>query len=133
METQLKMEIVFKQPKDKPPCICILFENNYQAGRYQQTIINQFRKYPFVIKFEEIGGRLKIFLKVRDYNFDYKYENIEYSSEKLYKFLYNTKDSQAYSFCHVFLKDGNHELAKTSVNVLPWVLKVSSVELVREY
>lgn len=127
------MELILKQPENKHPCICILFDNEYEAGRYNQSIINQWQKYPFNIKFESSGSKLDMILKVRDYNFEFKYEDLKYVPDKFYHFLYNTKDSKAFSFCHIILKKDKHEVILTLTNRLLWVLKVDSVEFVEEY
>ncbi|MDP1746406.1 MAG: hypothetical protein Q8L90_12560 [Bacteroidota bacterium] len=91
-------------------------------------MVDHYRKYPFTMKFEFEGEK-----KLKDYDFKWKYENLMYTREKLYNFLYNTKDAKAFSFCHIASKNGTHIVLKTPVNILSWVLKVDSVELVQEY
>jgi hypothetical protein len=127
------MELIFKQPRDKPPCICILFESDYVGGRYNKIIVDHYRKHPFIIKFEFEGGKLSMILQLKDSESKWKYDSLKYDAEKFYKFLYNTKDAKGFSLCHIASKNDTHIVLKTPVNILPWVLKVASVELVQEY
>ncbi|MFY9309182.1 MAG: hypothetical protein WAQ28_09080 [Bacteroidia bacterium] len=133
METKPNMELVFKRPKGKAPCICVLFETDYIGGRYNKIVVDHYHKYPFTIKFEFENEKLNMILKTKDYNFEWKYEGLKYTPEKFYKFLYDTKDVSSFSFCHIALKNSNHEVLRTPVNRLLWVLKINTVELVKEY
>ncbi len=127
------MELILKQPENKPPCICILFDNSYEASRHNQKLVSQYSMYPFTIKLELQNSKLDLILTVGGLNTSYKYEDLKFAPDKLTRFLFNTKDSKAYNFCHVILKQDKHSVVQTMTNRLLWVLKIDSVEFVEEY
>lgn len=127
------MELILKQPENKPPCICILFDNSYEASKHNQILVNQYKVYSFTIKFELQKSKLDLIITIGGLNTRYKYEDLKYFPDKLSRFLFNTKGSPTFNFCHVITNNDKHSVVQTMTNRLLWVLKVDSVNFIKEY
>lgn len=127
------MELILKQPVNKPPCICILFDNAYEASKLNQSFVNEYKTKLFEITIELQESNLDLILKLDDGKLNFRYQKLTYSPAKLHLFLHHTKASEVFSFCHLIKSQGKHEVVKTVVGQALWVIKVGSVMVSEEY
>ena len=126
------MELILKQPKDKPPCICILFESSSVACKLNNEWVKDFGTNKFALDLEINGSNLDVVLKNPEFKLMHRYENVEFFPDKLSRFLYDTKKSELYSFCHVTAHYDKHIVALLPVTRKLWVLKIDIIKLKRE-
>ena len=127
------MKLIFKYPANKPPVICILFDNAYNASKLNQSFVNEHKNDLLVVTFEMQESKLDLILKLEEGKLNYRYKNLKYTPDKLISFLQSTKGSALYSFCHIVFHKSKHEVVKTIPGQTLWVLKVGSVEMSEEY
>lgn len=126
------MELILKQPKGKNPCICILFENTYEASKLNQSWPNNYKTYLYDVTLDIQEGKLDLILKLEGFSLNYKYENIKHYPDKLFRFLYETKGAKQYNFCHIIEHLSKHIVARTTVNQANWVLMVGKLTVKKE-
>ena len=127
------MELILKQPFNKPPCICILFDNSYEASRLNQSFVIEHKTSTFDITFEWQESNLDLILKLEDGKINFRYFKLLHSPEKFQLFLSQTKASEVFSFCHIIKSQGKLEVVKTLSSQTLWVIKVKSLEVIKEY
>lgn len=127
------MELIFKQTFNKPPCICILFDNAFEASRLNQSFVIEHKTGLFDITFEWQESNLDLILKLEDGKLNFRYEKLKHSPEKFQLFLSQTKASEVFSFCHIIKSQGKLELVKTLSSQALWVIKVKNIDVIKEY
>lgn len=125
------MELILKRPNNKPPCICIKFDTNYQASTFNQILIDQYKESTFSITFQLLRGKLDLIIIGADK--PYKYKDLKFSPEKLNIFLRNTKETDTYNFCHIITITNKDTIVTAVTSRLLWVLKIDRIQLSREY
>ncbi|MES2284055.1 MAG: hypothetical protein V4547_00120 [Bacteroidota bacterium] len=125
------MELIFKRPESKPPCICIKFDTSYQASTFNQILVDQYKESVFSIKFQLLRGKLDLIISGADK--PHKYKDLKFSPDKLNRFLQDTKEADTYNFCHIITTTNKDIVITTLTGRLLWVLKIEGVELIREY
>ena len=123
------MELVLKQPKNKPPFLGIQFENEYKASTLNQNWPNSYRSSLYSIELEPEVEGMSLVIKLESFGFNYKYENVKYDPVKLSKWLLQTKAEKQYNFGHVIKVLDTHKVVRTTVNSALWVLKVKEINL----
>ena len=128
------MELVLKRPMGKPPCICMKFGSNYEAAKHNSILPNEYSKHPFALRFE-LGrnNKLDVTVVMEGYKIPYKYANVQFSPEKLNRFIEETRVAERYTFCHIVTVKNKDEVVYTPHKRILWVIKINSVELVNEY
>ena len=128
------MELVFKQPHNKPPFIGILFVNNIEAQRMNMESINDFPTANYEIVFEPKGRKIDITLKLIDSPKSYLYKDIDYDWEKFTKFLKATQLAPLFNFSHIMGNtDLGHEVIRSIVERRLWILKINRVSVFQEH
>lgn len=125
------MELILKQPLNKPPCICILFDRVIDSEKLNSSWLKH-NEYFFLLTFEIDNSNLDVVLKQEELGLIHRYKNVSYFPDKLFRFLYNTKDSEVYNFCHITAHYDKHILAKASISRTNWVLKVERINVLKE-
>ncbi|MES2591699.1 MAG: hypothetical protein V4608_07430 [Bacteroidota bacterium] len=125
------MELILKRPANKPPCICIKFATSYQASTFNQILIEEYKGSDFSIKFELRKDKLDLILTGADKPHTYK--DLKFSADKLNRFLQETQGVESYNFCHIITVKNKDTVITTLTARLLWVLKIDSVELIKEY
>lgn len=127
------MKLVLKRPKEKPPCICLLFEDVYQASSLNKFFVETHKNIEVDLLVQIQDNQLNLLFSLPIHNYKFRYDNVEYIPEELFRFLYDTKDAPKFNFCHINVVKGKHQVASTTNNCDKWVLKVNSVKLDKEY
>ncbi len=70
---------------------------------------------------------------VEGYKIPYKYANVQFSPEKLNRFIEETRNAEVFTFCHIITVKNKDEVVYTPPKRKMWVIKINSVELVKEY
>ncbi|OFY83554.1 MAG: hypothetical protein A3F72_13100 [Bacteroidetes bacterium RIFCSPLOWO2_12_FULL_35_15] len=125
------MELILKQPINKPACICILFDRVIDSEKLNSSWLKH-KEYFFLLTFEIDNSNLDIILKQEELGLTHRYKNVSHFPDKLFRFLYNTKDSEVYNFCHITAYYDKHILAKASISRTNWVLKVERINVLKE-
>lgn len=125
------MELILKRPDNKPPCICIKFDTNYQASTFNQILVDQYKESSFTITFQILRGKLDLIIIGADK--PYKYKDLKFSPEKLNRFLQDTKEAGTFNLCHIITITNKDTVVTTVTGRLLWVLKVDSIKLSKEY
>jgi hypothetical protein len=125
------MELILKQPEAKPPFIGILFSNEYEASKLNQSQVKMNNLY-YRIMLEPKGRTIDIILKLDEWAFTYKYEGLEYNADKLKRWLFNCNGSEYYNFSHLIMKNNQHQVVKTLSTQSFFVLKVNEIKLFQE-
>ncbi len=125
------MELIFKRPTNKPPCICILFTNTFHASKVNSNFVEDFNANKYSVTFEIIENKLDVILRLNERTAGW-YRNVKFYSDKLTKFLHDTKNISEFSFCHIIEIQEKHIVVNTQPGLKLWVLKVDTVKLVRE-
>ena len=102
------MELILKTPVGKQPFIGILFNNEYEASKLNQAQVQVNNLYYFNIILEPKGKTLDLTLKLDEWLFTYKYENLTYNPDELKRFVFNNMGCEIYNFGHIINKYGNH-------------------------
>lgn len=126
------MELILKQPINKPPCICILFENVYEAGNLNRQWVNNYHTHSYRIVMEVINGSLKLTMIMDGMGDKSTYDNLKYSPEKLAQFLLETNGAKSFNFCHIITVKDKQEVVRTVSCARLFVLKVYDVKFVLE-
>ncbi len=127
----MNSELILKLPENKPPCICILFEREYDAQSLNYVFVTQHYRDNYKILFDiHRDGNLSLLFTHPDKSgLRYRYENLKYDNDKLKRFIENTKECTQFTFCHIVNDKSRHRVVKTIVTPRLWVLKVAWVEV----
>src|SRR4051812_12424012 len=107
------MELILKQPKDKPPCICIAFEQEFEAEQINKSWINNYNTHLCSLTFDLNNERLNLTIEMSGMGWKYKYEDLKFSPEKLQKFLNDNAGAGINNFCHVTQKGDVQTVVRT--------------------
>lgn len=121
------LELIVKLPKEKLPFIGIVFEDTYQASSINRSSVNNYKNSIYQVVLEPKGDKLDLRLLCAGHGLNYLYENVKFNQEKVMKFLYITKNEQAFNFSHCVRNGDNLEVVKTMANRTLFVLKVDKL------
>lgn len=126
------MELILKRPRNKPPFIGILFQDEYEASTLNQSWVNSYNTYLYNITLEPDGKEITLKLSLDGYGLNHRYKNLRHDPEKLYRFLYETKAHGKFNFAHLIMVRDKHTVVSTTVNRALFVLGVKKVTLLIE-
>lgn len=126
----MEIELVLKEPKDKPPCICMLFSDEWYAETENKHAINSNNTSLYILDFF-IDSEDKLSMKFSNESGSNKmrYYITKYDKQELKAFYEKYKYAKLFSFCHLINDNGTHKIARSCNNNRLWVLKVIKVEL----
>lgn len=127
------LELVLKQPKDKPPFIGILFQSEFKAAKLNQEWIESAKTHKHQITLEPNGELLELTLTQKELHHKYTYKISKFEPDKLKRFLFQVKDAEQINFGHITLKEDQHIPVRISINRALWVLPVDKIEFNEEY
>ncbi len=126
------LELVLKEPENKPPFIGIVFESSYNACKENADLVERFKQNPkteFWMGIEVFSNYCDIKLQCSNPIGIRFYRKIKYSPEKLQQWMRQTRFKPAFNFSHL-LRDGDkHVVVKTLPDQFNFVLKLQTVKL----
>ncbi len=127
----MNFELILKLPENKLPCICILFEKEYDAQKLNYMFVNNYSDRFYKVTFDiAVDGSLSILFVHSDISgLRYRYENVKYDTEKLKRFIASTIHSEMFNFCHIFNHNDKHHVVKTIIDNRLWVLKLAKMDV----
>jgi len=129
---ELKLELVLKRPKDKPPFIGVLFQNEFRAAKFNEWwILNPNETTNIGLEIEPKKELLELRI-VHAYANGSIYKIQNFHAFELHQFLIYAMSQQLVNFGHVLIKENKHIPART-LNDKLWVLKINKITFLREY
>ena len=121
------MELVLKQPINKPKFIGVCFDSGFKASTINQEFVNELKDSPFYIIIEPIGLNLRL---VCESPFRvYEYFTLKHDKAKLKQWLEAPKEFKHYNFSHLTKEYDNYTVVKTLKERKLFVLKIDSVRI----
>ena len=127
------MELVLKQPKNKPPFIGIVFTQLYEAGTKNQDLIDALKDGSsnprFTLQVEAFSNYCDIRLAcdspigIRFYN------GVKYDPQYLERWFNETRFKKPFNFAHLLIEGENHMVAKTITNRYNFVFKIENITI----
>lgn len=127
------MELILKLPPNKPPFIGILFRDKYRACTLNKSWVNNYNTHKYKIVLQVKGMVVDLIITEEGMGFRHTYEDLKYDSQKLLKFMRQTKEDKLFNFGHIITVLDNHEVVKTLANQRLYVLKVVKIKFEMEY
>ena len=126
------MELILKQPENKPPFIGILFTNIFEAERKNESMVKGYPECSFNLSMEPITAAINLILQPDTFSTQFSYTGVKYHYEALKKFLEATAGSPTYNFGHIIKPLDTHEVVRTRSQRKLFVVKLKSIKLIVE-
>jgi hypothetical protein len=131
------VELVLKNPKDKPPFIGILFDDQSTFSDRQQNreFVDEYkrlwmtRETVFKVQFEPYTTHVNIQLFCSNPISIRNYQKVKYNPAKLEEWWRLNRFIRIFNFGHIILNNNNHEVIKTEPKMNLFVLPVTRIDI----
>lgn len=124
----MHLELILKLPKDKLPFVGILFNDSYAASTTNKGWANSYREDLYTLEVIPKGDLIADMRIVCSCGKGH-YTDVKCNMQALKRFVQITHYHPYIHFGHAYLKNGEHQIAKTS-NMANWVLKLATIKVV---
>ncbi len=124
------MELVLKQPKDKPPFLGILFTSEYTGSKLNSDFVINHKGEFFKLTIEPVGSKINITIASEYDTLKYTYLDVKYDFNKLKEFIIATRQVKLFNFSHLKLQENKHIVLKTLAELQLFVIKINEVTVV---
>lgn len=131
------MELVLKNPKDKPPFIGILFDDQstFKERQENKEFVDEYkrlwmtRETEFTIQFEPYTTHVNIQLFCSNPISIRSYKLVRYNPEKLEEWWRANRFIGIFNFGHIVLNQNKHEVVKTQPKMNLFVLPITKMSI----
>lgn len=123
------MKLVLKLPHLKPPFIGIVFSQSSNAEQTHQDLVTVHSNLEYRIVLEFVNGLINLKIISGNLQVAKQYEGLSYDAEQLIYWINQTKNVTRFNFGHLYELNGKEVVAKTSIGLKLFVVKVNVVQV----